>query len=182
MHDSNALTVRPVLSDDWALLERLFLKSSVTNGCWCMWPRTTRREYEHGNPENKCRLNKLVQSDSSPGLIALYEDEPVGWSAIGRISEFPQYGSIENDLAAWAIACLFVSEAARGHGVARALVSAALGVAGDVGASTVYGPAQWWSPEAPEQTSYIALLFEQYGFETVKAGGRLPLLCKDLSA
>ena len=145
-----------------------------------MWPRTARPEYEHGSPENKCRLRELVQSDRPPGLIAFYEDEPAGWSAVGRISEFPQYSSIENDLSIWAIACLFVCEAGRGHGVARALLSAALSVAGDSGASTVYGPPQWWSPEASEQSNYITELFTQYGFETVKLGGRLPLLRKSL--
>jgi GNAT superfamily N-acetyltransferase len=145
-----------------------------------MWPRTTRQEYEHGSSKNKCRLKKLVQSDRSPGLIAFYKDEPAGWSAVGHISEFPQYGNIENDLSIWAIACLFVSEAGRGRGIARTLVSAALSVAGNSGASTVYGPPQWWRPEASEQSSYITGLFGQYGFETVKMGGRLPLLRKRL--
>ena len=49
-----------------------------------------------------------------PGLIALRESEPVGWSAFGRISDFPQYGDIENNSDIWAIAGLFVSTAGRG--------------------------------------------------------------------
>lgn len=180
MYESNIVTVRPVLSDDWPLLEQLFLLSSVTKGCWCMWPRTVRGEYRHGNPENKCRLKNLVRSNTSPGLIALRESEPVGWSAFGLISDFPQYGDIENNSDIWAIACLFVSAAGRGQGIARALVSTALEMARDGGATTVYGPPQWWSPELSQQTSHIARLLVQHGFKTIKSSGRVPLLRIDL--
>src|SRR4030042_6098717 len=62
---------RPVTPDRWADIEELFGPRGACGGCWCMYWRQTRSEYEKFKGEtNRLALQALVKSADVPGLIA----------------------------------------------------------------------------------------------------------------
>ena len=79
------------------------------------------------------------QSDSTSGLVAYLDDEPVGWCAIAprsahprllRNNRVPWEGRQEDksDDSVWAVTCVFVRPGFRRRGVAYALAGAAVDV------------------------------------------------------
>ncbi len=83
--------VLPVTLDRWADLEALFGPRGACGGCWCMYWRQTRSEYERFKGEgNRLSLQALVKSGEIPGLIAYAQSSteaaphlPVGWISVG---------------------------------------------------------------------------------------------------
>jgi GNAT superfamily N-acetyltransferase len=66
-----------------------------------------------------------------PRLLACRDGHPVGWVSIGPRSDYPRIEQSRalpplDELAVWAIPCLYVHPAQRGHGVAVALLRAAV--------------------------------------------------------
>lgn len=55
------LTILPVTSQLWADLEKLFGPNGAYSGCWCMWWRLSRSEFEHATrEERKAAVRRLV--------------------------------------------------------------------------------------------------------------------------
>lgn len=90
------------------------------------------------------------EAESTSGLVAYLDDEPVGWCAVGprpsyeglvRHSRVAWDGRNENrtDLSVWAITCVFARAGFRKQGVSRALVRAAVGFARRRGARALEG-------------------------------------------
>ncbi|OGO26981.1 MAG: hypothetical protein A2Z16_09695 [Chloroflexi bacterium RBG_16_54_18] len=81
------LQVYPVTPDRWADLETLFGPRGACGGCWCIYWRQTRAEYDRSKGEgNRLALQGLVKSAEIPGLIAYASSVvkanpglPVGW-------------------------------------------------------------------------------------------------------
>jgi GNAT superfamily N-acetyltransferase len=139
------LTVRPVTPARWADLEKLFGPRGACGGCWCMYWRLKRAEYERRKGAgNRRALKKLVQAGEVPGLLAYVGKEPVGWVAVAPRKTFPV---LENSRVAarvdaqpvWSVVCLFVARAYRNRGVSTALLRAAADYARRRGARIVEG-------------------------------------------
>ena len=80
----------PLTPERWADLERLFGERGACGGCWCMWWRLTRREFEQNKGDgNKASLRALVESGPPPGLLAYDGDEAVGWCAVEPRESYP---------------------------------------------------------------------------------------------
>ncbi|TMD58205.1 MAG: GNAT family N-acetyltransferase, partial [Chloroflexi bacterium] len=61
----------PVTPERWHDLETLFGKSGAYGGCWCMWWRASRSEFEkQGNAGNRQALKNSVDAGEVPGLLA----------------------------------------------------------------------------------------------------------------
>lgn len=84
------------------------------------------------------------ESETTSGLVAYLEGEPVGWCAVGprpayigllRNDRVPWEGRYEDreDASIWAITCVFVRVGFRGRRIAYALVRAAVDFARDRG-------------------------------------------------
>jgi len=119
--------------DLWPALERLFGKNGACAGCWCMWwrlPRGERIGIGKG-PTMKRRQKALVLAGKSRGVLAFAGDEPVGWCAYGRRTDFVRLErspALACDDAAdvWSIPCFFVKAGFRAKGISRALLRHAL--------------------------------------------------------
>lgn len=158
------LTIRPVTPARWDDLVDLFGRSGAYSNCWCTWWRQTGSEFtagvqQHGGG-NKALMEALVAGGAEPGMIAYRDDgEAVGWISV---APRPQFGRVlrspvirpapeeADDARTWAIVCFWMPRRERGHGVATALLEAAVARAKARGA---------WAVEA-------------YPIDT--AGGRVP--------
>ncbi|MBI4470848.1 MAG: hypothetical protein HY650_16155 [Acidobacteria bacterium] len=118
---------RPLTIDQWPALERLFGERGACGGCWCMWWRLKRSEYERLKGKgNREALKRIVQSGEVPGLLAFDQGEPVAWCALGPRD---QYVSLErsrilkrvDDQPVWSITCFFVARPFRRRGITMRL-------------------------------------------------------------
>lgn len=135
MNAGAKLTFHPATPDRWEDLERLFGPERGGNaGCWCMWWRLKKPEWDKlGKPGRKRSFKRLVASGEVPGILAYRGDEPVGWCAIAPRGSTPRLNT--SRVAAptepvtpedWAITCFYIAPAHRHTGLMEALVAAAL--------------------------------------------------------
>ena len=61
---------QPLTPETWADIKTLFGPRGAYAGCWCMWWRTTRKEFEKCQGDgNKAALHALVEAGRVPGII-----------------------------------------------------------------------------------------------------------------
>jgi GNAT superfamily N-acetyltransferase len=170
------LVFKPVTSAEWNDLEALFERFDQFKGCWCMWWRTKRSEFQKQFGEgNRQALKSIVDSGQVPGLLAYLQGEPIAWCGVGPREAFPVLGRSPtlkpvDDQPTWSIVCFFVAKPFRGRGVTEALIQAAIAYAEEQGARIVEA-----YPIIPESSKNPALeaftgvvsTFERLGFERV---------------
>ncbi len=122
--------IHPLTARRWPDLEKLFGPRGCA-GCWCMWWRLPRAEFDAGKGEgNRRGLRRYVAAGHVPGLLAYQGGEPVGWIAVEPRAAFPRLERSRvlapvDDRPAWSITCFFVARGHRGKGLTRALVEGA---------------------------------------------------------
>ncbi|MGA8849288.1 MAG: GNAT family N-acetyltransferase [Dehalococcoidia bacterium] len=140
---SKSLEFHPLIPERWNELERLFGKHGADGGCWCMWWRQTRAEFnrQRGEP-NRIAFRTIVESGIVPGLLAYSDGEPVGWCAVEPRESYPALDR-SRTLArvdyepVWSIPCFYVARHFRGRGLMLELLAAAINWAGRHGARIV---------------------------------------------
>lgn len=181
----------PMTSERRPDLDRLFSASKVGHGgepcnCWCMEWRLPRAEWEAGKGEgNREAMRRFIDSGQAPGILAYSGSEPVAWCSIAPRPQLPglkaigKYRNFDNP-DVWLVSCFYVSEAARGRGLMKRLLEAALAYATERGAKVVDGyPVEPQTVEDPERTLYWGLdtVFRELGFvEVARAAGRRPVM------
>jgi len=178
------LLVLPLLPERWPDLEELFGPRGATGGCWCMWFRLKRSEFERqkGNG-NRLALKAIVDSGDIPGLIAyqMHEGtkipcEPIGWISIAPREAFPvldrsRIAKRVDDQPVWSIVCFYVSKAHRGKGLMVILIKAAVEYARLKGAKIVEGyPVEPKKDKSPDLFLFhgMASCFREAGFLEVE--------------
>lgn len=165
--------VHPLTPKRWLDFETLFGDHGAYGGCWCMWWRSTRREFEERKGEgNRRALKAIVDAGKVPGILAYLGKEPVGWCSVAPREEF---SSLErspvlkrlDDQPVWSIVCFFVAKGFRGQGVAEALIGGALDYVKNRGGSIAeaYPTPPKKTPLAPV-SSFMGLpaMFARAGF------------------
>jgi GNAT superfamily N-acetyltransferase len=180
-HPPAALVFRPVTADRWTDFETLFGARGACGGCWCMWWRLTRREFDAGKGDaNREAMRALVASGAEPGLLAYEGAEPVGWAAVAPRSAFRRLEATRtlqpvDDKAAWAVVCFFVRKDRRRSGVALGLLKAAGDFARERGAPALEGypsPDPSGTLPAPFLYTGTVSLFERAGFAMAARRGK----------
>jgi GNAT superfamily N-acetyltransferase len=126
------MDIHPLTPERWADLEELFGPRGAYGGCWCMWWRTTRKEFEACQGEsNRKALKKLVDAGQVPGLIGYDQGKPAAWCALGPRGDFPSIGRSRvlkpiDDTPVWSLPCLFVGKDFRGQGLAEKMIRGAV--------------------------------------------------------
>ncbi|MBS1108797.1 MAG: GCN5-related N-acetyltransferase [Anaeromyxobacteraceae bacterium] len=139
------LRFRPLTADRLPDLERLFGPRGACGGCWCMFWKQTRPEYEKGKGAgNRDAMRRQVRAGVVPGILAYDADGPVGWCAVEPRSAFPRLARSRtlapvDDSPAWSVPCFFVARRARGTGLTAALLAAAAAHARRAGAAVLEG-------------------------------------------
>lgn len=137
------LRVHSLTSDRWRDLETLFGPHGADGGCWCMWFRLRRREFDRNSgEENRQAMKGVVDSGEVPGLLAYVGDEPVGWVSLAPREKFPHLEHSRtlkrvDDQPVWSVVCFVVDKRFRRQGLMAKLLGAAIDYARERGAKIV---------------------------------------------
>lgn len=141
----SALGFYPLTSERWHDLEALFGEHGAYGGCWCMWWRLTRSQFEKQKGErNKKALKAIADSGQIPGLLAYANGEPIAWCSVGPREAYPALERSRmlrriDDEPVWSIVCFFVAKPFRCQGLMVQLLRAAVDYARERGAKIVEG-------------------------------------------
>ena len=170
------LEIHPLTPARWRDLEALFGERGACGGCWCMYWRLTRAEYEHKKGTgNKKAFKRIVDSGRPPGLLAFTDGKPVAWCAIGPRENYPTLersrvlARIDGE-PAWSVTCFFVARPFRRQGITVELLKAATAFARKNGARVVEGyPVEPRKGRMPDVFAYTGLpsAYRKAGFEEV---------------
>jgi GNAT superfamily N-acetyltransferase len=137
------LEFHPLTPGRWEDFTRLFGVHGAYGGCWCMWWRETRSEFEKRQGEgNRRAMKKIVGSGEVPGILAYAAGEPAGWISIApreKFSGLERSRTLKriDDAPVWSIVCFFVGKEYRNRGLAVPLIRAAVEYAAERGAKVV---------------------------------------------
>jgi GNAT superfamily N-acetyltransferase len=124
------LDIFPLTLDRWTDLESLFGPNGACGGCWCMYWRQTRSQFNAGLGEsNRQAFKAVVMSGNPAGLIAYAGIDPVGWMAIAPRDDYPTLDRSRvlkrvDDRKVWSVSCFYTKSGFRGKGITLALLEA----------------------------------------------------------
>jgi GNAT superfamily N-acetyltransferase len=143
--NQSVLKFYPATPSRWADLQQLFGERGACGGCWCMFWRVPRKQFEaQKGTWNKRALKTIVNAGSKPGIIAYAGNEPVGWCAVAPRDNYVGLQTSRllkpvDDEPVWSVSCLFVKRNYRRQGVSTKLLSAAIDFAARQGATVLEG-------------------------------------------
>jgi len=121
----------PVTKEKWNDFENLFGEKGACAGCWCMYWRLRRKEYDQlrGNG-TKRKMKNLVNKGIIPGILAYEKDIPVGWCSIAPREDFPVLENSRvlkrvDEKPVWSAVCFFINKEYRKKGLSVELLNAA---------------------------------------------------------
>ena len=169
-------TFHPLTPERWLDFENLFGPRGACGGCWCMYWRQSRKEFEalHGEPNHQA-MKAMVEEGVIPGILAYDGEIPVGWCSIAPRPEFSTLARSRilqpvDEQPVWSVVCFFVKRGQRRKGLTVQLLKAAVDYARSRGARIVEGyPVEPKSGQAPDTFMYTGLFsaFKQAGFSEV---------------
>ncbi len=86
----NLNRILPLTPDRWEDFEHLFGPRGACAGCWCMYWKLPRKQFNLGQGDhNRLAQKDIVSSGHIPGLIAYIDNSPVGWVAVEPRENYP---------------------------------------------------------------------------------------------
>lgn len=175
------LEIVPLTPERLPDLAALFGQGGDPKWCWCSFFRVRGVDFRtataQGNREVLERATaQSVAEGRAPGLIAYRAGEAIGWVSLGprddyeRLRHSKVLAPVDNRHA-WSIVCFVVGRKARGRGVARALLEAAIAYARDHGATLLEAyPADTDGRRIPAANAFKGTvpMFEGAGFKVVE--------------
>lgn len=168
-----SLEFHPLTKERWADFEDLFGARGAYGGCWCMWWRLTRREFEEGQGEgNREAMHSIVSGGEVPGILAYEGGKAVGWCSVAPRES---YGSLNrsqvlkriDDEPVWSIVCFYVAKDHRRKGLVQKLIRAAIDYVQSQGGKVVEAyPTIPKGERVPPVSSYMGFpsMYERVGF------------------
>jgi len=162
--------------DRWKDLEMLFGERGACGGCWCMWWRLKRSQFEkQKGEENRKALRRIINSGEIPGILAYANNQPIAWCSIAPREKFPVLERSRvlkriDDEPVWSVVCFFITKSFRKRGISVKLLKAAVKYAKENNAKIVEGyPVETKKPSMPDVFAYIGLVntFLKAGFVEV---------------
>jgi GNAT superfamily N-acetyltransferase len=177
--EGQALAFHPLTSERWKDLETLFGARGACGGCWCMWWRLRRSEFQRQKGQaNKESMRSLVAAGEVPGILAYAGQEPVGWCAVAPRESYPVLERSRvlrrvDDRPVWSVTCLFVRKEHRHKGISVQLLRAAVAYVKEQGGTMVEGyPVEAKTEHMPAAFAWTGVVsaFEQAGFSECARG------------
>jgi GNAT superfamily N-acetyltransferase len=180
------LKFQPVTAKRWKDLVSLFGERGACGGCWCMWWRLSRSQFNKQKGEgNKKTLKKIVDAGEIPGILAYTEGEPIGWCSVAPRETFSTLERSRilkrvDEKPVWSVVCFFIAKPFRQKGVTVKLLKSAIEYAKKHGAKIVEGypiePKKGKMPDVFANTG-LASAFRQAGFvEVVRRSETRPIM------
>jgi len=125
--------VEPLTSQNWDKFEELFGRLQGANGgCWCMWWRLPRPEWQAlTKEERRTRFKQIVRRKEHVGVLLFKDDIAVGWCAVTPPGSLPTFERSHvsksiDEIKAWRVSCFFVKAGYRNQGYMRYLLQGAI--------------------------------------------------------
>lgn len=174
MMTDEKISFQPVTMDRWNDFVELFGPKGAYAGCWCMWWRLPRKEFEQSQGEkNKQSMKAIVDSGRIPGLIAYVGDIPAGWCSVAPREHYPVLERSRvmkrlDDQPVWSIVCFFIKKEFRGRNLGMNLVRAAIDFVKSRGGTIIEAyPTAPKGKKLPPVSSFMGLpdIFAKAGFQ-----------------
>ena len=120
----------PVAKENWKDFENLFGEKGACAGCWCMYWRIRRKDYDKlRGSGTKRKMKSLVYNGIVPGILAYDNNKPVGWCSVAPREDFPVLENsrvlkIIDEKPVWSVVCFFINKAYRKKGLSVELLNA----------------------------------------------------------
>ncbi len=173
----NQLSFEPLSKSNWDLYVDLFGEKGACGNCWCMSFRLKKDEFMKGklNGGNKNTMKKMVWDNKVTGILAIYNNRAIAWSAFSPREDFIK---IENsrvhkridDKPVWSVPCTFISKDFRRKGVSVALLKGVIEYARKHKIKIIEAyPAIPTQDKLPDAFAWIGLYksYERAGFKIV---------------
>jgi GNAT superfamily N-acetyltransferase len=170
------IEANPLTPDRWNDFEALFGEKGAYGGCWCMYWRTTRREFEEGQGAgNKSAMKGIVESGEVPGLLFYLDNHPVAWCSIAPRDHYASLNRSRilkklDEIPVWSLVCFFVDKDFRNQGLIQEVLRGAIEYVRDQGGKVIEAyPTVPKGGRLPPVSSYMGLpsMFEKAGFVEV---------------
>ena len=180
------LVFRPLTRSRWDDFERLFGKRGACAGCWCMWWRITRSEFERTTgAERRRAMKRIVDSGEVPGILAYAGREPVGWVSVAPRERYPVLARSRvlkpvDDTPVWSVVCFFIRKDLRRRGMTGELLRAAIEHVRRKGGRVVEGyPIDAGEADLSNASAFtgLASVFKRSGFrECARRSEKRPIM------
>ncbi len=172
---SGEYATRPLTPETWPAFAALVeANNGVWGGCWCMGFHPEGLPPGRTVAGNRAAKRAHVDAGTVHQILVYDGDVCVGWCQYGPPSEvatIKNARAYEKELTErpdWRIGCLFTGSDHRGHGVARAAVTAALEAIRQAGGGVVEAYPEQVEGRAPQRGAYLhtgpETLFAELGF------------------
>ena len=128
----NSIVFQPVNKNRWKDFEQLFGDRGACGGCWCMAWRLKSADFEkQKGDKNKKAMKKIINSSEIPGILAYYENEPIGWCAFAPREKYIRLNNSRvlapiDDKKVWSITCFYIHKKFRRLGISTELLKAVI--------------------------------------------------------
>ena len=172
---SGKLAYHPLTPDRWGDFESLMGKRGACGGCWCMWWRVARSQFNKQKGEaNRRAMKTIVDACEVPGILAYEGSEPIAWCSVAPRPAFPGLERSRilkpvDEEPVWSIACFFVAKKHRRKGVSVKLLEAAVAFAHERGGRIIEGYPVEPLKDQPDAFVWtgLAAAFRKAGFREV---------------
>jgi GNAT superfamily N-acetyltransferase len=138
------LSFHPLTLKRWKDFENLFGEKGACAGCWCMYWLMNKKEYDEKRKDGRTKkeMKTIVKNNVEPGIIAYYENNPVGWIAVQPRQKYSRLLNSKilqpvDDKPVWSIVCFFVHKDYRKMGISIELIKNACHFAASKGGMIV---------------------------------------------
>ena len=120
----------PVTKENWKDFESLFGEKGACAGCWCMYWRLRRKEYDNLRGKGtKKKMKGLINKGIVPGILAYDDKQPIGWCSVAPREDFPVLDNSRvlkriDEKPVWSIVCFYINKNYRKKGITIELINA----------------------------------------------------------
>jgi GNAT superfamily N-acetyltransferase len=147
---TDSISIVPANESSWEDLQAIFGMRGYTASCQCQTFKIGHHHWHAVSREDRAFQLRIQtdcghpDSDTTSGLVAYLDGEPVGWCAVEprsayprlppRRTVFPERGEDKDDDTVWAVTCFATRAGYRRRGITYALAKAAVEFARQRGA------------------------------------------------
>jgi GNAT superfamily N-acetyltransferase len=130
--DIRKIIFLPVNKYRWKDFEQLFGERGACGGCWCMaWRLKSSAFKKQKGDKNKRAMKRIVYDNEIPGIIAYFENKPIGWCAFAPREKFIRLNDSRvlapiDDEKVWSVTCFFIHKNFRRMGISTELLKAVI--------------------------------------------------------
>lgn len=173
--------LEPLKKNNWSSFEDLMGEKGGCGNCWCMLFRLPYKEFQANKPDgNKMLMHEIVRASRPTGLIAMYDQKPIGWIALAPREDYIKIERSRtlkriDERPVWSITCFFIKKEFRRMGVSQIMIRKVLEYAKKEKINILEAyPAIPYDEKVPPPFLWVGILstFTRNGFKVIKQNGK----------